>query len=110
MTRHRRNALKVLLLAVTAVVVSTAPLWGLPTFLYIGGALAAAVGLVAVGVLLDLFDVGGAFVRLWRWTREQARRLPGRIARWRLLHSPDVVCGDRRCWQCYGPAASEIRR
>jgi predicted ferric reductase len=67
MTRHRRNAVKVLLLAVAAVVVSTAPLWGLPTFLYVCGAIAAIASLVALWIFFDFFrGFRRALPRAWR--------------------------------------------
>jgi hypothetical protein len=102
MTRRRLHAVKILLLAFTAIAVSTMPIWGIRTFLYVFGAIVAVVGLFAFGMFLALFDLWLGFARFKRWTSEQARRLRSRRARVRLLHSPDVVCGDRMCRQCYG--------
>jgi len=73
--RRRRQGVKALILALVAIFVCVLPVIGLEAFLYVFGALAAIVGLVALGMLFELWLGFRAFEA---WTGEQARRIFGR--------------------------------
>jgi hypothetical protein len=76
-THRSRRAIEAALVALTVLVVLSAPLWTLPVFLYVCGGVMALVSLVPVWMLLGLF-VG---FRVFEYrTGKAARRIFGRRA------------------------------
>jgi hypothetical protein len=81
--RRRGKALKTSTIALVALVVGSAPWWGLVTFLYVCAAILLIVGSAALGVALDFYRGFRAFEE---WTAQQASerrraRIVGRIGR-----------------------------
>lgn len=77
MTRRRRNAIKTLLLAVTAIAVAGLPALSLTAFLYLCAIVTAAVGILALGVVFNLVQFYVEFRAFEQRTDELARRTFG---------------------------------
>lgn len=69
---RRRKAVKAGIMVATVVAACALPLLSLSTFLYLCGAVSFVIGLVALGMALELWR---GFRRFERWTGEQAERL-----------------------------------
>lgn len=84
MTPRRRVQLKAALLILTALLVGTLPLWTLKGVLYVLGGCVAAIGVVSMGMVLQLYvgfrrfesRVDGMARRVFGLERRAAARIP----------------------------------
>lgn len=83
---RRTVAVKALLLALTAIIVSTAPLWTLERVVHVAAWLAVVVMAAAVTFLvLTALEFWRGFRRFEAWTAAEARRLFGGLRRRRVF-------------------------